>query len=138
MATEKQIAANRANALRSTGPKTIVGKLKSSRNAFKHGLSAQLIVDPLAVAKIDVITRKLVGASVSQNRVTLALDFASAQIDLLRIRSARAKSLADSNIQEFSEKELKRLAALDRYERYALNRRRRAARQFEVEKDSAG
>jgi len=46
MATEKQIAANRANAKRSTGPKTAAGKLKSSRNAYRHGLSGPLLSDP--------------------------------------------------------------------------------------------
>jgi hypothetical protein len=40
MATEKQIAANRRNALKSTGPKTPRGKLFSSRNALTHGLAA--------------------------------------------------------------------------------------------------
>jgi hypothetical protein len=38
MATEKQIAANRRNALKSTGPKTLRGKQNSSRNALKHGV----------------------------------------------------------------------------------------------------
>jgi hypothetical protein len=38
MASEKQIAASRANAKRSTGPKTAAGRLKSSRNAYRHGL----------------------------------------------------------------------------------------------------
>jgi hypothetical protein len=39
MATAKQIAANRNNAKKSTGPKTAEGKTKSSKNALKHGLS---------------------------------------------------------------------------------------------------
>jgi hypothetical protein len=43
MTSEKQIAANRANAQRSTGPKTEVGKVRSRRNAWKHGLTAQAI-----------------------------------------------------------------------------------------------
>jgi hypothetical protein len=38
MATEKQIAANRHNAAKSTGPRTTVGKAASSRNALKHGV----------------------------------------------------------------------------------------------------
>ena len=37
MATEAQIAANRKNAARSTGPKTEKGKDKARRNALKHG-----------------------------------------------------------------------------------------------------
>jgi hypothetical protein len=39
MASEKQIAANRANAQKSTGPKTAAGRSKAGRNAFWHGLS---------------------------------------------------------------------------------------------------
>ena len=42
MATPAQIAANRRNALKSTGPKTGQGKRASSRNAVKHGVYAQI------------------------------------------------------------------------------------------------
>jgi hypothetical protein len=41
MASEKQIAANRRNALLSSGPKTPEGKKASSRNSFRHGLTAR-------------------------------------------------------------------------------------------------
>jgi hypothetical protein len=44
MSTEKQIAANRANAKRSTGPSTIDGKARSRMNAWKHGLRAEKVV----------------------------------------------------------------------------------------------
>ena len=44
MATEKQIAANRANALKSTGPRTPEGKAISSRNALRHGLLAKTVL----------------------------------------------------------------------------------------------
>lgn len=40
MATEAQIAANRRNATKSTGPRTVEGKEKSRMNALKDGLSA--------------------------------------------------------------------------------------------------
>jgi len=42
MATQKQIQANRQNALKSTGPKSEAGKAASSANALSHGLSASL------------------------------------------------------------------------------------------------
>jgi hypothetical protein len=44
MSSEKQAAANRANAKLSTGPKTAAGKALSRLNAHKHGLTAETIV----------------------------------------------------------------------------------------------
>ena len=44
MASAKQLAANRLNAKRSTGPKGEAGKSRSSKNALKHGLTAREIV----------------------------------------------------------------------------------------------
>lgn len=44
--TEKQLAANRRNALRSTGPRTARGREVSKMNALKHGiLSRQVLVE---------------------------------------------------------------------------------------------
>ena len=43
-ATEKQLSANRANAMRSTGPKTASGKAIARLNSWKHGLTANSIV----------------------------------------------------------------------------------------------
>ena len=46
MSSDKQIAANRLNAQRSTGPRTPSGKAKVSPNALKHGLTARDVVLP--------------------------------------------------------------------------------------------
>ncbi len=46
MATERQIAANRENAQKSTGPKTPEGKDLSRFNAVTHGLTARHVVLP--------------------------------------------------------------------------------------------
>lgn len=45
MATEKQIAANRQNAKKSTGPRTDYGKRRSRRNAMRHGLTAETVIN---------------------------------------------------------------------------------------------
>jgi hypothetical protein len=42
--TARQLAANRANAKRSTGPRTIGGKDRVARNAVKHGLLSKVVV----------------------------------------------------------------------------------------------
>jgi hypothetical protein len=41
----RQIEANRRNALRSTGPKTEDGKRRSRRNAIRHGLCAETVIE---------------------------------------------------------------------------------------------
>src|SRR5437899_1867363 len=47
MTTFKQIEANRRNARRSTGPITQEGKLRSRRNAVRHGLTAETVIGAL-------------------------------------------------------------------------------------------
>ena len=47
MTTLKQIEANRRNAQNSTGPRTEAGKERSSRNAVRHGLTAETVIEPL-------------------------------------------------------------------------------------------
>jgi hypothetical protein len=42
--TQSQFAANRANAKLSTGPRTEEGKKRSSLNAFRHGLTGQIVI----------------------------------------------------------------------------------------------
>jgi hypothetical protein len=46
MISEKQLEANRRNALRSTGPRTPEGKSNSSRNNLRHGLTGQINILP--------------------------------------------------------------------------------------------
>jgi hypothetical protein len=46
MSSEKQVAANRQNALHSTGPRTAAGKAKVAENALTHGLTAQQVLVP--------------------------------------------------------------------------------------------
>jgi hypothetical protein len=47
MSSQKQFDANRRNARKSTGPTTEYGKLNSRRNAIRHGLCAETVVEIL-------------------------------------------------------------------------------------------
>jgi len=60
MATKKQVAANRRNAKKSTGPKTEAGKRRSSKNALKHGLtSADLLLPGEKVKAFEELRSEL-------------------------------------------------------------------------------
>jgi hypothetical protein len=139
MATEKQIAANRGNAKRSTGPKTAAGKLKSSRNAYRHGLSGPVLGDPAILARVHSTARDCVGEPATEDQRTSVADFFRAQIEVLRIRAIRTEqwaSISQKEGEDYDPKELKRLASLDRYERYAFTKRRRAAQKLQFKQQT--
>jgi hypothetical protein len=70
MATQLQIAANRRNALRSTGPRTVRGKSISRINALKHGLSAEpVVLFDEEVTEFERFFRKWMGACKPQGFV---------------------------------------------------------------------
>src|SRR5579871_2925892 len=51
MTSSRQIEANRRNARLSTGPTTEEGKKRSRRNALRHGLTAETVIDALEDAE---------------------------------------------------------------------------------------
>ena len=51
MTSFRQIAANRRNASKSTGPRTEEGKHRSRCNAVRHGLTAETVIDTLEDAE---------------------------------------------------------------------------------------
>jgi hypothetical protein len=139
----RKAESNRRNALRSTGPRSAAGKASSSRNALKHGLSARglPVEDENAV---NALAAALLAEYPHADRSSV-LEVARLEIDLLRARKLRSTLVAASaavaaspqqsapNRQDNEpvpslEKLLAALIALDRYERHALSRRRRALR----------
>lgn len=133
MASEKQIAANRRNAMRSTGPKSRLGKFRSSRNALRHGFSLGRALDPASLRRVNFLKRKLLGADANEDMDRAAEEFARAQVHISRIRKTQSKALAElAKAPESDQAQaIRRLGALDRYERYAFTMRERAQRIFE-------
>ncbi|THD68256.1 MAG: hypothetical protein E7813_11515 [Bradyrhizobium sp.] len=129
MTSDRKIAANRRNAKKSTGPRTEAGRRHSRRNALQHGLAVAIGSQPSFREDIEALAKALVGDGGQPNE--FARQVAEAELDLLRIRKIRASQLnaAVGNPGAPSEAyaELgESLAKLERYERRAYSRRKRA------------
>jgi hypothetical protein len=123
VASEKQIAANRRNARSSKGPQTVAGKLRSSQNALRHGLSRPLsdcAVENFADSLVEELTSRLA----SEEEISAAKEIAWAELEPRRIREVRSE-LNVAFVKGGQSKLLKRLAALQ-HDRFALTRLKRA------------
>ncbi|GMO16302.1 hypothetical protein BwSH20_64330 [Bradyrhizobium ottawaense] len=121
MASIRQIEANRANAKRSTGPRTEVGKALASRNARQHGLS-RLNKDDLG---LDALAGSVLACLGDQSSPSIARDLLEAKLWLSQIRGIRHGMLV-AFLDSENPKQMKRLAGPERYERAARTAQRRA------------
>jgi hypothetical protein len=134
MPSDRQIAANRNNAQKSTGPRSKAGREASRGNARRHGLAIDIGTDPAFCDDIEKLAQVLSSASGIQRVSAGAREAAGAELDLLRIRKIRASlfetlyfvanAAAPDRLTELNDK----LAKLERYERSAFSRRKRALR----------
>jgi hypothetical protein len=133
MASDRKIAANRENAKKSTGPRSEMGQRRSRRNAFRHGLAIDLGSEPSFSAGVEMMAKAITSACGQETAGVLARQLAEAEVDLLRIREIRA-SLFNTlykkpEVQLHDYAELSdNLVKLERYERRAFSRRKRALR----------
>lgn len=155
MASERQISANRRNAQKSTGPKTTLGKKRSSKNSYKHGLSLP-VCNVGSQKQVEELLHLLAGDALDAEILGLAERAADAQADLVRVREVKTAvlkrtlmqtqrgnrtqpeplaSLTPMLIGEGEEEQqfvkavqhiLPELTAINRYERRAASRRNRA------------
>ncbi len=132
MSSAKQIAANRANAAKSGGPKTLLGKARAKRNALRHGLTIPIGRNPAVAAMIAEFACELVGNEAPQIEMDLARAAAEGQFDIARIREQRDHIFDRDVVKHVSPDPgaLKILLSLDRYEQRARSRRKKALHQL--------
>ena len=82
-----------------TGPRSAAGKARTSRNALRHGLAVPVLADATLSAEVDDLARRI--ADGDDRLLEAAVRVAEAQVDLRRIRQARAiamrRALSDPN-----------------------------------------
>jgi hypothetical protein len=130
MTSERKRSANRNNAAKSTGPKSLAGKRRSKNNALRHGFAAAGGGNLENVEEIKALTETLL-QSIAGASIDAARDAASAEIDVIRIRKAR--TVAQSRLLNFlslTDVEIATLndtiRKLNDYERRAISRRKKA------------
>jgi len=142
MLSDRKRAANRFNATRSTGPRTALGKLHTRRNAFRHGLAIGIVSSPALLEEIVWLAKIIDGDSGNPQRFEQAAIVAETEFDLIRIRAARVAILEQAAPRSTSSAPsvafardlveiLPQLLPINRYERRALSRRKRAIRQLQ-------
>jgi hypothetical protein len=133
MPSDHQITANRNNAKKSTGPRSKEGREVSRRNARRHSLAIDIGSDPAFHEDIEKLAKALSLSSGTQKVSEHAREAAEAELDLSRIRKVRAwlfetlyfaDTAASDGMTDLNDK----LAKLERYERRAYSRRKRALR----------
>lgn len=89
MASERQIAANRSNAGKSTGPRSSAAKKRTSRNAYRHGLTSSLTSSAAFAKRLDELARKIAGNSKDDIILEHARAAAQSELDLARVRQVK-------------------------------------------------
>lgn len=138
MTTPARIEANRLNARRSTGPRSTTGKARAAKNALRHGLAVPVAALVEYAERTRQMAAGIAGEAPAAARLAAAYRVAEATIDLERVAQARhllGETLAaqvEAGAAEEAAATLTALAGLDRYERRAYSRQKRAVRAFDA------
>jgi hypothetical protein len=89
MASERQIAANRRNARKSTGPRSGAGKNRASRNAYRHGLTLSITSTAAYAKQLAKLVREIAGNTEDPILLERARAVAQSELDLARVRRAK-------------------------------------------------
>ena len=126
--SQRKASSNRKNAQNSTGPRSELGRLRSSRNALRHGLAIPIGSDPSFSKDIEALATTLASGHNGQLAQEFARQGAEAHLDLAWIRQLRSERLVAAlgkpgvTLEDHAELN-NNLAQLERYERRAFSRR---------------
>ena len=159
MTSLKKIEANRRNSRKSCGPRTAAGKTTASRNALRHGLAAEshrpqssasiehftrtlcgdirdnaLLLAATAIAKTEFALQKVSAQRTVVNETRLTESEVGGQIDHDEVNglarcTERMAGIIDEEYASL-ERLIPELIRLDRYERRAWSRQKRAIRDY--------
>jgi len=125
MASERQIAANQKNAKKSTGPRSKAGREASRRNARRHGLAIAIS------GRYRDASQTLIAVPKSRWTRARCRQSGVRPVGVRKIRTWLFETLYyDATTTESMVELNDKLAKLERYERRAFSRRRRAMRQI--------
>jgi hypothetical protein len=137
MASEKQILANRTNALKSRGPRSVGGKARASRNAIRHGLSVNIWKQASAVSSIEHLTQLFQAAGHSEQKARLAAVVEYQNKSIRNVQSRIGEQLCEAadgrGPEESIAKNLRRLQSINRYERRITSLKKRVFRKMQRE-----
>jgi hypothetical protein len=155
--SKRKLRAARLGKPAGSGPTSAAGKARSAQNARKHGLNVAVMHDPDVCADVEFMAEEIAPGCQDAELIGRARRIAEAQVDLMRVARARrdiiSAAMADPDYRRVTgltgwttvagedrgASKLvailsdigARLARLDRYERVALSRRKRAIRAFD-------
>jgi len=89
MSSDRKSAANRRNARKSRGPRTWAGKMRASRNAFRHGLAAISHDNPVYCAEIEQAAKAICEGDSEPLLFEQALIIAENDLILCHVRTQR-------------------------------------------------
>ncbi len=145
-ASEAQIRANKANSLKSTGPKTVEGKERSRQNSYKHGMTGDGVVLPIeeaaeverrfAVFREELQPSGLLGLTLIRRVATLSVRMERcAEAEMIAVADRASQAMFECEIPDevdeaaatLFREDAARLAAVDASKEVILARRYEAA-----------
>ena len=106
MASLRKQQASRANSLRSTGPKSTLGKRLASQNSRTHGLSVALpdeVIEPVVVKLVPLIMQEGIEQHAAKEVAMKLVDY---ERNLAHERQTFAETLADEESAPVDENEV--------------------------------